>query len=73
MLPPEGRSGEGGRGVERGEEREGEEDYVVLGVAVAVSAVATVLTFLLCYQVTGSLSTVPQAFSCFIFLLCFPI
>ena len=48
--------------MEKGEEREGEGDYVVLGVAVAVSAVATVLTFLICYQVTGAFSTAPEAF-----------
>ena len=32
-------------------EQEEQEEYLVLGIAVAVSAVATVLTFLLCYQV----------------------
>ena len=33
------------------EEVEAEQEYLVLGIAVAVSAVVTVLTFLLCYQV----------------------
>jgi len=52
-------------------EQEEQEEYLVLGIAVAVSAVATVLTFLLCYQVwrrcrakAQSQSRLCQACSC---------
>ena len=49
VLPPESQSKEGEVGEV--EEVEAEQEYLVLGIAVAVSAVVTVLTFLLCYQV----------------------
>ena len=50
VLPPESQSKDGARGDVEELESE-QEEYLVLGIAVAVSAVATVLTFLLCYQV----------------------
>jgi len=51
VFPPESQSKEGDAGRKDVEEVEAEQKYLVLGIAVAVSAVATVLTFILCYQV----------------------
>jgi len=69
VLPPESQSKEGEVGEV--EEVEAEQEYLVLGIAVAVSAVVTVLTFLLCYQVwrrcrakAQSQSRLCQACSC---------
>ena len=50
VLPPESQSKDS-EGEEVEEVEAEQQEYLVLGIAVAVSAVATVLTFLLCYQV----------------------